>query len=108
MQFSWSELPEMMPQVRHHSKQHIILRKLRLANDTFVVVCCCSCFVTVSQWNPPKVDNLEPHILSIIVACPLWRGCIDVNWKQLGPRNLSIIIIGVFIIEGCPLSGVPL
>ena len=31
------------------------------------------------EWNPSKADNLEPHILSIIVGCPLWRGCIDVN-----------------------------
>ena len=53
------------------------------------------------QWDPSKADNLEPHILSIIVGCPLWRGCIDVNGKQSGPRNLSVI-------EGCPLSGVPL
>ena len=44
------------------------------------------------QWNPSKADNLEPHISSIIVGCPLWRGCIDVNLKQSGPRNLSVIL----------------
>ena len=51
-----------------------------------------SCCMEYIQWNPSKVDNLEPHILSIIVGCPLWRGCIDVNGKQSGPRNLSVIL----------------
>ena len=62
---------------------------------------------TVVQRNPSKADNLEPHILSITVGCPLWRGCIDVNWKQSGPRNLSVISRHS-VIEGCPLSRVPL
>ena len=65
--------------------------------------------VLLTQWNPSsKVDNLEPHILSIIVVgCPLWRGCRDVNGKQSGPRNF-VRCIEVSVIEGCPFSGVPL
>ena len=57
------------------------------------------------QWNPSKVDNLEPHSLSIIVGCPLWRGCIDVNGKTIGTQKF-VRYIEVSVIEGCPLSRV--
>ena len=60
----------------------------------------------IVQWNPSKVDNLEPHILSITVGCPLWRGCIDVNGKTIGTQKF-VRYIEVSIIEGYPLSGVP-
>ena len=59
------------------------------------------------QWNPSKADNLEPHILPIIVGCPLWRGCIDVNGKTIGTQKF-VHYIEVSVIEGCLLSGVPL
>ena len=39
------------------------------------------------QWNPSKADNFEPHVLSIVVGCPLWRGCIDVNGKTIGTQK---------------------
>ena len=57
--------------------------------------------------NPSKADNLEPHILSITVGCPLWRGCIDVNGKTIGTQKFARYI-EVSVIEGCPLGGVPL
>ena len=50
---------------------------------------------------------MEPHILSIIVRCPLWRGCVDVNGKTIGTQKF-VRYIEVSVIEGCPLSGVPL
>ena len=58
----------------------------------------------VLQQNPSKADNLEPHILSIIVGCPVWRGCIDVNGKTIGTQKL-VGYIEVSVIEGCPLMG---
>ena len=59
------------------------------------------------QWNPSKADNLEPHILSITLGCPLWRGCVDVNGKTIGTQKF-VRYIEVSVIEGCPLNGVPL
>ena len=56
------------------------------------------------QWNASKVENLEPHFLSTIVGCSLWKGCIDVNGKIINTQKLYIEVV----IEGCPLSGVPL
>ena len=58
----------------------------------------------IYAWN---TSNLEPHILSIIVGRPLWRGCIDVNGKTIGTHKF-VHYIEVSVIEGCPLSGVPL
>ena len=61
---------------------------------------------TSVQWNPSKADNLEPHILSIIVGCPLWRGyIIDVNGKTI--RTQKFVILRCCY-RGCPLSGVSL
>ena len=57
------------------------------------------------QWNPYKADNLEPHISPIIVGCPLWRGCI--GGKTIGTQKF-VRYIEVSVIEGCPLSRVPL
>ena len=45
------------------------------------------------------MDDLEPHILSIIVGCPLWRGCIDVNGKKIETQKF-VHNFEVSVIEG--------
>ena len=50
-----------------------------------------------------------------VVGCPLFRGClsIEVNGRAVGTFRIVHYIVGVrysgvSVIQGCPLSGVPL
>ena len=59
---------------------------------------------TVLQWNPSKTDNLELHILSgVSIIEGLYRCKLETIDTQKLVRHIEVSVI-----EGCPLSGVPL